>query len=73
MSLAAYAEEHRVKHGPACSTCALPPAMLEEIRACRTADPLRFTFTVIAGYLKQQGYSVSSQSLSKHWRDHEPA
>jgi hypothetical protein len=72
--LVAYAEAHAQRRGPTCQACAISTGLLDEMRAARKADPIRYTFPMLAGYLRDRhGLKVSPGTLARHWRDHERA
>lgn len=54
-----------------CGACALRPEVLTELEFCRLQDSARFTYPVIAQWLKQEiGATVSEDTLRRHFRRH---
>lgn len=54
-----------------CGACALQPEVIAELESCRLQEPTRFTYPVIARWLKQEiGAIVSEDTLRRHFRKH---
>ena len=72
--LAAFADARKIKPGPTCLGCRLPQELRAAIREARQADPMRYTYPILAAYAKAKGHPITPTCLRDHFRrGHEEA
>lgn len=66
--LRAFARENEQHRGPKCSVCSLAPELLSAAAVIRAEGR---PMSVIAAWLRAEGYGIADATLARHFRNHD--